>query len=58
MDDARGMDDVQRPVIVRPGDCVYCGLCEEMCPEGAISLSYEIIILAKGKEYEAPNRSH
>jgi NAD-dependent dihydropyrimidine dehydrogenase PreA subunit len=39
------MDNTSWPVIVRPDDCVYCGLCEEMCPEGAIALSYEIVVL-------------
>jgi NAD-dependent dihydropyrimidine dehydrogenase PreA subunit len=32
-----------RPVIVHPQDCGYCGDCETLCPEGAISLSYEIV---------------
>jgi ferredoxin len=27
---------------VHPELCAYCGLCEELCPEGAIALSYEI----------------
>jgi formate hydrogenlyase subunit 6/NADH:ubiquinone oxidoreductase subunit I len=30
------------PFIARPWDCTYCALCEEICPEGAISLGYEI----------------
>jgi formate hydrogenlyase subunit 6/NADH:ubiquinone oxidoreductase subunit I len=33
----------ERPVIVRPEDCAYCGLCEEMCPVEAIALGYEIV---------------
>ena len=32
----------QGPVFVRPDLCSYCGDCEERCPEGAISLAYEI----------------
>jgi len=32
-----------RPVIVRPKDCAYCGVCEDMCPEGAIALSYVVV---------------
>jgi len=32
-----------RPVIVHPEDCAYCGDCEDLCPEGAISLPYEIV---------------
>ena len=31
------------PVIVRPQDCAYCGNCEEICPAGAIVLTYEIV---------------
>jgi formate hydrogenlyase subunit 6/NADH:ubiquinone oxidoreductase subunit I len=38
------------PSIVRPEDCAYCGLCEEMCPEGAIALSYEIVLPADRRE--------
>jgi NAD-dependent dihydropyrimidine dehydrogenase PreA subunit len=38
------MAAAQQPVIVRPEDCVYCGLCEEMCPAGAIALAYEIVL--------------
>ena len=33
-----------RPAIVRPDDCAYCGLCEEMSPVGAIALAYEIVL--------------
>jgi NAD-dependent dihydropyrimidine dehydrogenase PreA subunit len=32
-----------RPVVARPADCAYCGMCEDMCPEGAIALEYEIV---------------
>jgi NAD-dependent dihydropyrimidine dehydrogenase PreA subunit len=32
-----------RPVITRPQNCAYCGMCEEMCPAGAIELTYEIV---------------
>ena len=33
----------QRPSVVRPEDCAYCGLCEEICSRGAIALAYEIV---------------
>jgi ferredoxin len=29
-----------RPRVV----CTYCGECERACPNGAISLSYEIVL--------------
>jgi NAD-dependent dihydropyrimidine dehydrogenase PreA subunit len=35
------------PVITRPEDCSYCGLCEEICPQNAISLSYSISLKKK-----------
>ena len=31
-----------RALILKPEDCWYCGECEEMCPVGAISRSFEI----------------
>ena len=31
------------PSIVRPRECTYCALCEEICPEGAITCTYEIV---------------
>ncbi len=30
------------PVIVRPQDCTYCTLCEDVCPVGAIACAFEI----------------
>ena len=38
------------PIIVRPYDCAYCGLCEETCPEGAIALTYEIVLASDSDE--------
>jgi NAD-dependent dihydropyrimidine dehydrogenase PreA subunit len=40
-----------RPTIVRPDECAYCGLCEEMCPEGAIALAYEIVLDANNPSF-------
>ncbi|RLC93581.1 MAG: 4Fe-4S ferredoxin [Chloroflexi bacterium] len=31
------------PFIARPADCTYCALCETICPQGAITCSYEIV---------------
>ena len=31
------------PVIVNPEACDYAAACQEICPTGAISLTYEII---------------
>ena len=40
-----GLDDIRdRPVLVNPDQCEYSGVCEEICPTGAISLTYEIIV--------------
>lgn len=33
----------QLPVIARPEACTYTGACEEICPTGAIQLTYEIV---------------
>jgi formate hydrogenlyase subunit 6/NADH:ubiquinone oxidoreductase subunit I len=30
-------------VVVNPTACTYSGICEEVCPTGAISLIYEIV---------------
>ena len=34
---------VEGPVIVRPGDCTYCAICDAICPQGAITCTYEIV---------------
>ena len=34
---------VEGPVIVRPGDCTYCAICDAICSQGAITCTYEII---------------
>lgn len=31
------------PFIARPEDCTYCTDCEGICPQGAITCTYEII---------------
>jgi len=31
-----------RPVIGNPDACTYCGICEEVCPAGAIELFFYI----------------
>jgi formate hydrogenlyase subunit 6/NADH:ubiquinone oxidoreductase subunit I len=31
-------------VLLADSECVYCGLCEDRCPTGAIALVYEIVI--------------
>ena len=31
-------------VIVRPEDCTYCADCEALCPTGAISCPFEIVL--------------
>jgi formate hydrogenlyase subunit 6/NADH:ubiquinone oxidoreductase subunit I len=30
-------------VIARPADCTYCALCDAICPQGAITCTYEIV---------------
>jgi 2-oxoglutarate ferredoxin oxidoreductase subunit delta len=34
----------QLPVVVNPEACDYRAACQEICPTGAISLTYEIVI--------------
>jgi 2-oxoglutarate ferredoxin oxidoreductase subunit delta len=29
------------PEITNPENCIYCGLCERMCPDGAINVMKE-----------------
>jgi len=31
------------PIIARPHDCIYCARCDALCPQGAITCTYEII---------------
>ena len=31
------------PFIARPGDCTYCARCDAICPQGAITCTYEIV---------------
>lgn len=32
--------------VVKPTACTYSGICEEVCPTGAIRLTYEIVFSA------------
>ncbi|NPV86344.1 MAG: 4Fe-4S binding protein [Anaerolineae bacterium] len=34
-----------RLCFVREQNCTYCGVCEEVCPTGAIQLVYQIVLL-------------
>ena len=36
------------PSIRRPTDCTFCTTCEQVCPQGAISCSFEIVWGAGG----------
>jgi len=31
------------PFIARVADCTYCALCDALCPQGAITCTYEIV---------------
>ncbi|NLE99389.1 MAG: 4Fe-4S dicluster domain-containing protein [Anaerolineales bacterium] len=31
------------PYFARPSDCTYCARCDALCPQGAITISYEIV---------------
>ena len=31
------------PFIARPFDCTYCARCETLCPQDAITCTYEIV---------------
>jgi ferredoxin len=31
------------PFVSRPHDCTYCARCDALCPQGAITCTYEII---------------
>ncbi len=33
-----------RTIISAPETCNYCGICQDLCPTGAINLVYEIIL--------------
>jgi NAD-dependent dihydropyrimidine dehydrogenase PreA subunit len=41
-----------RAVLAEPAACEYCADCENLCPEGAIGLPYQI----EFEETEAGNR--
>lgn len=38
--------------LVRPRDCIYCALCEDICPVDAIELPYLVI---RGNNHETFN---
>jgi formate hydrogenlyase subunit 6/NADH:ubiquinone oxidoreductase subunit I len=31
------------PFFARPAACTYCALCDAICPQGAITCTYEIV---------------
>ena len=31
------------PFFARPADCTYCALCDAICPQRAITCTYEIV---------------
>lgn len=31
------------PFIARPADCIYCARCDAVCPQDAITCTYEIV---------------
>lgn len=33
----------QGPFFAREVDCTYCAVCETVCPQGAITCTYEIV---------------
>ena len=41
--DAVEMGPEGGPYLARPADCTYCALCEDICPQCAITCAYEII---------------
>jgi NAD-dependent dihydropyrimidine dehydrogenase PreA subunit len=34
-----------RPEFIAQKECTYCGICEDICPLGAIQLTYQIMPL-------------
>lgn len=31
------------PYVARPQDCTYCAACDAICPQGAITCTFEIV---------------
>ena len=38
----------QGPFFARSRDCTYCAVCETVCPQGAITCTYEIVWKTEG----------
>lgn len=38
---SRNQYGTNMPEIKNPEDCIYCGLCERLCPDGAIEVTSE-----------------
>jgi len=51
---ALGMAD-GRPVLAHPELCDYDGVCEMVCPTGAIGLPYQVVRADSMEEYDESN---
>lgn len=45
---AMSIDIKKGPAVNRTGDCVGCGVCVEVCPQGALSMTTERTVVDKG----------
>jgi hydrogenase-4 component H len=43
-------DESEKILILSYCGCIFCGRCEEVCPEGAIKLTQEYELASKTKE--------
>jgi formate hydrogenlyase subunit 6/NADH:ubiquinone oxidoreductase subunit I len=49
---ALAMEDL-RPRMARPDLCSYCATCEDVCPQDAIALPYQIVLAnTQRREYD------